>query len=64
MCKKAFYKLIKEAVENPKDEDEINAYYYKKDFRWGFFHLNCEKEFRDILKCKDNKDCECKSFNP
>jgi hypothetical protein len=64
MCKKAFYKLIIEAVENPKDEDEINAYYYKKDFRWGFFHLNCEKEFRDILKCKDNDDCPCKSFVP
>jgi hypothetical protein len=62
--KKEFYNLIRAAVENPKDEDEISAYYYKKDYRWEFFHLNCEKEFRDIVKCKDNKDCACSSVMP
>jgi hypothetical protein len=61
LYKTKFYTLIKNAVDNPKDADQISAKYYKDDFRWLFFKLLCDDEFRKIVACKNNIDCPCGS---
>jgi hypothetical protein len=61
--KNSFYNLITEALKNEKEEDDISKKLYKTDYRWLFFNLLCEDEFRNILECKNNVDCPCENKN-